>query len=123
MIQDNLQFKTLFGTIIALILITLSAPSFAQEGGLIFIFEVKGNVQFKSSKSQNYQKVYGGELLSSFDKLRLEKGASVKIRCDNLQISNIDSPGEFDIAKGCSSSSRVILTRPNAMTRRASGSR
>ncbi|HLO88846.1 MAG TPA: tetratricopeptide repeat protein [Nostocaceae cyanobacterium] len=116
MIQDTLQLKTLSSTIISLILITLSAPSFAQEGRLIFISEVKGNVKFKQPIWKSYQTAHGGELLGGSDKLRLVKGASVKVVCDNLQVWNLNSQGEFEVAKGCPSSTRPVLKRPGNIT-------
>ncbi|HLP91877.1 MAG TPA: hypothetical protein VK184_25220 [Nostocaceae cyanobacterium] len=90
--QKYWQLTTIYKTIIVLILTTLVAPSFAQEGRLIFISEVKGNVKFKQPIWKSYQTAYGGELLGGSDKLRLVKGASVKVICDNLQVWTLNSP-------------------------------
>jgi CHAT domain len=42
------------------------------------------------------------------DKLRLTKGASVKVFCTNLSIWNLSSPGESSISQGCPSNRSVI---------------
>ncbi|MEY3401368.1 MAG: hypothetical protein RLZZ86_983 [Cyanobacteriota bacterium] len=116
MIQKFWKSKTISRTIIAVILTTLTTPSIAQEAGLIFISEVKGNVKLKQPNWKSYQTVYGGELLNTSDKLRLVKGESVKVICDNLQVWNLNSQGEFEVAKGCRSSTRAVLTRPDSKT-------
>jgi hypothetical protein len=107
---------TLSGTIIALMLTTLAKLSLAQERGLILMVEVRGIVKLKRSQWKSYQTVYGGDLLDGSDKLRLAKGASVKVVCDNLQESKLNSQGEFAVAKVCHSSKPPILIRPDTNT-------
>lgn len=116
MMQKSWKSKTLSITIIALTLTTLATPGLTQQEGLIFISEIKGNVKIKRLNWQSDQPLYGGELLSASDKLRLGKGASVKVICDNLQVWNLNSQGEFEVAKGCPSSTRQVLKRPDAKT-------
>jgi len=110
--------KTLCGTIITLITVTLTTPGFTQQEGLNFISEIRGNVKIKKISWKNYHQVYGGEFLSSSDKIRLAKGARAKVICDNLRVWNLNSQGDFEVSRGCPSSTRVVLIRPNTKTGR-----
>ncbi|NES99566.1 MAG: tetratricopeptide repeat protein [Sphaerospermopsis sp. SIO1G1] len=97
----NLRYSPISGTIIALISTILATPVVAESTALMFITEVKGNVKLKQPNQKKYQKVYGGELLTGSHKLRLLKGASVKVICNNRKVWNPASPGEFKVSEGC----------------------
>jgi hypothetical protein len=106
-------------TSLTLLLVSVSTPGFSQQRqqqGLNFISEIKGNVEIKKPEWKNYQRAYGGETLSLSDKLRLAQGASAKVLCDNLRGWNLNSKGEFEVSKGCPSTTRQILRRTNANT-------
>jgi hypothetical protein len=106
-------------TSLALLLVSVSTPGFSQQRqqqGLNFISEIKGNVEIKKPEWKSYQRAYGGETLSPSDKLRLAQGTSAKVICDNLKAWVLNSKGEFEVSKGCPSTTRQVLRRANSKT-------
>ncbi len=104
---------------LSLVLVPVATPGFSQQRqqhGLNFISEIKGSVEMKKPEWKSYQRAYGGETLSPSDKLRLAQGASAKVICDNLMSWDLNSKGEFEVSKGCPSTTRQVLRRPNAKT-------
>ncbi|BAY35688.1 hypothetical protein NIES2111_00040 [Nostoc sp. NIES-2111] len=97
--------------VLSLPFMTVATPGLSQQNSLNFISEVKGDVKIQRSGRKNHQKAYGGELLDSSDSLRLGKGASTKVVCNNLSIWNIKSPGKFSVSSGCPSTGKPVLIR------------
>ncbi|TAG94563.1 MAG: hypothetical protein EAZ09_07100 [Oscillatoriales cyanobacterium] len=116
------QLSWLVGTSLSLFLISLARPGISQEDSLNFISEIKGNIEIKREGRKNYQKAYVGEFVNPLDKLRLRKGASVKVVCNNLAVWNSKSQGEFLVSQGCSSIRKPSM-RPDSETRSSGGSR
>lgn len=104
------KFKTLSwlaGISFSLFLISVGRPGISQQNNLGYISEIKGKVEVKRHQHEKYQKAYVGDKVNSLDRLRLEKGASAKVMCNNLHIWNLKSPGLFDVDKGCPSTKQT----------------
>ena len=99
----------LAGILLSLPLVIVATPGLTQQNSLNFIFGISGNVQIKRDGRSNYQRVYIGSLLNSSDCLRLAKGSSAKVFCNNLSTWNISSQGEFSVSSGCPSVKEPIL--------------
>lgn len=96
------QLSWLAGISFSLFLINLARPGISQQKGLNFISEIKGNAEIKREGRKDYEKAYVGDFVNPLDELRLGKGASVKILCNNLAVWNPKSQGEFLVSQGCS---------------------
>lgn len=116
------QLSWLAGISLSLLLIGLVRPGISQEDSLNFISEIKANVEIKRHGRKDYQKAYVGDFVNPLDKLRLGKGASVKVVCNNLAVWNPKSQGEFLVYQGCSST-REPSMRPDSETRSGGNSR
>lgn len=112
--QKLQKLSWLAGISFSLFLIRVETPGLTQQEGLNFISEIKENVEIKRDGRKDYQRAYVGDLVNPWDRLRLGKGASAKVVCNNLDIWNLKSQGEFLVSQGCSSTTRTILTRPNS---------
>jgi hypothetical protein len=121
MMQKPLKVSKIFGIFIAVLLVILATPGYTQEQGLNFISEMKGYVEVKYNGNGNYEKIYLGDALNHSDKLRLAKGASAKVMCNNLSLWQINSPGEFPVSKGCPPTKTTIF-RENITTDNTRGS-
>ena len=93
------------------LLVNNSTSEPAQEQGLNFISEIKGNVEVKYNGNSEYEKLYPHSTLNYSDKLRLPKNASVKVLCNNLSLGKFDSQGEFPVSKGCPSTEKPVFRR------------
>ncbi|KST67713.1 tetratricopeptide repeat protein [Mastigocoleus testarum] len=102
-------------TLITLGLIAFAKPALSNLNPLNIIVAIAGNVQIKRPQWTEYKPVSIGTLVNPSDKLRLTKGASVKVQCTNLDVWDLGSPGEFPISQACPSS-RPVLRRPNSKT-------
>lgn len=104
---------------LSVLLVSVAIPGFSQQHqqqGLNIISEIKGKVEIKQPTWKSYQRAYLGDLLSPSDKLRLAQNATVKVRCDNSGIWNLNSFGEFEVSKGCPSTTRKVLRRQDSKT-------
>lgn len=97
------QLSWLAGISFSLFLMSLARPGISQEDSLYFISEIKGNIEIKREGRKDYEKAYVGDFVNPLDKLRLGKGASVKVVCNNLAVWNPKSQGEFIVSQGCPS--------------------
>lgn len=101
----------LAGILLSLSLVIVTMPGLTQQNSLNFIFGISGDVQIKRDGRNSYQQVYIGTLLNPSDRLRLGKGSSAKVFCNNLSTWNISSQGEFPVSSGCPSTEKAILIR------------
>ncbi|MCC3607075.1 MAG: hypothetical protein JGK24_28595 [Microcoleus sp. PH2017_29_MFU_D_A] len=115
------QLSWLAGISFSLFLISLARPGISQEDGLNFISEIKGNLEIKREGRKDYEKAYVGDFVNPLDELRLRKGTSVKVVCNNLAVWNPKSQGKFLVSQGCSST-REPSMRPDSRIR-SSGNR
>jgi hypothetical protein len=106
--------KKLTVAILTLGLVIIATPGLTGQQGLNILFAVQGNVSIQREGSNSYQRVYIGALVNTSDRLRLDKKASVKVLCDNLQIWNIGSQGEIPVSQGCTSTGKTALIRPGS---------
>lgn len=101
------QLSWLAGISFSLFLISLARPGISQQKGLNFISEIKGKVEIKREGRKDYKKAYVGDFVNSLDELRLGKGASLKLVCNNLAVWNPKSQGEFLVSQGCPSTKKI----------------
>jgi hypothetical protein len=112
--QKYRKLNSLAGILVSLPLLIVATPGLTQQNtGLNFIFEISGNIQIKRDGRGSYKPVYIGTLLKSSDQLRLEKGASVEVFCDNLTTGKINSQGEFLVSRVCPFTKSPIIKRSN----------
>jgi hypothetical protein len=102
----------LAGISFSLFVISVARPGISQQESLNFISEIKGNVEIKRDGRKDYQKAYVGDLVNPKDRLRLGKGASAKVFCNNLDVWNPKSQREFLVSQGCSSTTGTTSDRP-----------
>ncbi len=106
--------KNLTLIFITLSLVAIATPGLTGQQGLNILFAVQGNVSIQREGRNSYQRVYIGALVNVSDRLRLDNTASGKVLCDNLQVWNIDSQGEFPVSQGCTSIGETVLIRPDS---------
>ncbi|MEG4803069.1 hypothetical protein QUB63_24645 [Microcoleus sp. ARI1-B5] len=118
--QKLQQLSWLAGISFSLFLISVAKPGITQQESLNFISEIKENVEIKRDGRKDYQKAYVGDMVNPLDKLRLGKGASAKVVCNNLAVWNPKSQGEFLVSQGCSSTRKPSM-QPHGNVRPGGG--
>jgi hypothetical protein len=94
----------------------LSTSAFAQQQPrLNFVAGIKGKVEILRPQGTKPQTAFFGALLDTDDKLRVPRGASGEIACDN-GTTWILSPGEFRVSQGCKYTDRSIFRRKGSLT-------
>ena len=97
----------LAGISFSLFFISVGRPGISQQKNVGFISELKEKVEIKRDGLKYYQNAYVGDKVNSLDKLRLGKGASAKVMCNNLDIWHLKSQGEFLVDRGCPSTKQT----------------
>ncbi len=112
--QKLKKSSKLVGILFSLVIVGETTVGLTQQKGLNFISEVRGNVQIKRAGQSRFHLAYPGDLVNHSDRLQLGEGASAKVVCDNLEVWNLQSRGEFQVSNGCSSTTRTVLRRENS---------
>lgn len=93
--------------LISLGLISMATPVFAcPSGGHRILTLSPTGVEIKVNGRNQYQPAKVDNSLSNSDYIRLARGASAVIYCENASIWNITSQGTYQVSQGCSSTKR-----------------
>jgi hypothetical protein len=113
--------SSIIGIFIGIFELSLSTAGFAEQHqprlNLIVGINIKGKsrVEILRNLGKKIQPAYIGDYLDSDDKLRVSKGASGEIACDNGK-TWILSPGEFRVADRCEYTDKPIYKRRGSIT-------